>query len=84
MPNIIPHYAPDDAIRGIVGLALSPAEVREKAGPAAEEMLAHRADYAETIERVRRERLYHFRESGVYGARYLLGRILENQKKAKA
>ncbi len=77
-------YAPDDAIRGILGIALNLDEVREKAGPAADDMMARRTDYAETIESVRRERLYHFGESGKYGARYLLERILENQKKAKA
>ncbi len=79
----VKKYAPDDNIRSLLGVAVEPEAVRDRAASIAGDMLAHREDYADVIESVRRERLYHFGESGVYGAKYLLGRILENQKKAK-
>lgn len=79
----VAKYAPDDQIRGIIGQTIDPSDVREKGAQAVEYMLTHRAQYAETLDMVRRERLYHFGESGKYGAKYLIERILENQKKKK-
>ena len=79
----VAKYAPDDKIRSIIGFAIDPAEAQEKGAEAAEYMLTHRAEYEAVLENVRRERLYHFGESGKYGAKYLIERILENQKKAK-
>ena len=79
----VAKYAPDDQIRGIIGRTIDPADAREKGAEAVEYMLTHRAEFQQTLEAVRRERLYHFGESGEYGARYLIGRILENQKKSK-
>ena len=79
----VEKYAPDDKIRGIIGIAIDPAEAREKGLQAAEYMLTHRAEYEEVLETVRRERLYHFGESGKYGAQYLIGRMMEYQKKQK-
>ncbi|MGM9614588.1 MAG: YidC/Oxa1 family membrane protein insertase [Oscillospiraceae bacterium] len=79
----VAQYAPDDRIRGIIGRTIDPADVREKGLEAVEYMLSHREEFADTLETVRRERLYHFGESGKYGAQYLIERILENQKKKK-
>lgn len=79
----VAKYAPDDQIRGIIGRTIDPADVREKGLEAVEYMLNHREEFADTLETVRRERLYHFGESGKYGAQYLIERILENQKKKK-
>lgn len=79
----VAKYAPDDQIRGIIGRTIDPADVREKGPEAVEYMLSHREEFADTLETVRRERLYHFGESGKYGAQYLTQRILENQKKKK-
>ena len=79
----VEKYAPDDRIRSIIGIAIDPADAREKGAEAVEYMLTHRAEYEEILESVRRERLYHFGESGKYGAKYLIGRIIENQKKQK-
>ena len=80
----VAKYAPDDQIRGIIGMTVDPAEVGEKGLAAAEYLLSHRAEYEDVLETVRRERLYHFGESGKYGAEYLIRRILENQKKRSA
>ncbi len=77
-------YAPDDQIRSIIGIAIEPGEVREKAAEAVNHMISARTEYAETLETVRRERLYHFGESGKYGALYLIERMVENQKAQKA
>ena len=79
----VAKYAPDDKIRSIIGFAVDPADAREKGAEAVEYMMTHRAEYEEILETVRRERLYHFGESGKYGAQYLLGRIVENQKNKK-
>lgn len=80
----VAQYAPDDRIRSIIGIAIEPGEARQKAAAAVDHMIAARAEYAETLEKVRRERLYHFGESGKYGAGYLIDRMVENQKAAKA
>jgi hypothetical protein len=57
--------------------------VRTQAAQAVDTLIAGRAQYAQTLETVRRERLYHFGESGKYGAQYLIERMVENQKKKK-
>ena len=80
----VAKYAPDDQIRSIIGIAIEPGEVREKAAGAVNHMISARTEYAETLETVRRERLYHFGESGRYGALYLIERMVENQKAQKA
>lgn len=79
----IRKYSTDAAIRDIIGVALEPSDVREKAGETVQMLLEKRADYAEIIENVRRTRLYHFGESGQYGAQYLIDRMVENAKKKK-
>lgn len=79
----IRKYSTDAAIRDIIGVALDPSDVREKAGETVQMLLEKRADYAEIIENVRRTRLYHFGESGQYGAQYLIDRMVENAKKKK-
>ena len=79
----VKKYAPDDRLRDMIGISIDPSEVRQKAAEAVAHMLTHRADYEEVLETVRRERLYHFGESGKYGAKYLIERIIENQKKGK-
>jgi YidC/Oxa1 family membrane protein insertase len=80
----VAKYAPDDQIRSIIGIALDPAQVGQKAAEAVNKMISGREEYAEILEQVRRERLYHFGESGKYGAQYLIERMVENQKKKKA
>ncbi len=80
----VKKYAPDDKIRSIIGIAIEPTEVREKALDAVEKMINGREEYREILETVRRERLHHFGESGKYGAKYLIERMVENQKKQKA
>jgi len=77
----VAKYAPDDQIRSLIGIAIDPAEVREKGAASVDYMVSHRDDYEQVLENVRRERLYHFGESGKYGAQYLIDRIIENQKK---
>jgi YidC/Oxa1 family membrane protein insertase len=76
-------YAPDDKIRSLIGITLNPEDVRTQAAQAVDTLIAGRAEYAQTLETVRRERLYHFGESGKYGAQYLIERMVENQKKKK-
>ncbi|MCC8357099.1 MAG: membrane protein insertase YidC [Oscillospiraceae bacterium] len=83
MDEDIARCAPDAKLRAVMGAALELDEVREKAAAAALDMIENRAAYAETLEAVRREKLYHFGESGKYAADYLIGRMVENQKKAK-
>ncbi len=80
----VKKYAPDDQIRNIIGIAIEPSEVGEKAAAAAERLISGRAEYEQVLETVRRERLYHFGESGKYGAEYLIRRMMEYQKKQKA
>ena len=80
----VEKYAPDDKIRSVIGIAIEPGEVREKALDAVDTMINGREEYREILETVRRERLHHFGESGKYGAKYLIDRMVENQKKQKA
>lgn len=80
----VEKYAPDDKIRSVIGIAIEPGEVREKALDAVDTMINGREEYREILETVRRERLHHFGESGKYGAKYLIERMVENQKKQKA
>ncbi|MCD7770416.1 MAG: CDP-glycerol glycerophosphotransferase family protein, partial [Oscillospiraceae bacterium] len=79
----IARCAPDAKLRSVMGAALEVADVREKAAAAALDMIENRTAYEETLETVRREKLYHFGESGKYAADYLISRMLENQKKKK-
>ena len=79
----VAENAPDDRLREMVGMTLDPDKVREEVRAAVNHMLTHREDYDKVLETVRRERLYHFGESGKYGAQYLIGRMVENQKKEK-
>jgi len=77
----IEKYSSDARIRDIIGVALDPAEVRDKAAETADSLIARRGEYADIIETVRQTRLYHFRESGSYGAQYLIDRMVEYAKK---
>ena len=77
----IARYDTNSDIRSVVGVALELTEVRTRAAEVVGRMISDRAKWAEDIEKVRRKRLYHFGESGKYGAKYLLGRLLDNQKK---
>ncbi len=79
----IARCAPDAKLRDVMGAALEVADVRAKAAATALDMIENRATYAETLETVRQEKLYHFGESGRYAADYLISRMLENQKKKK-
>ena len=79
----VAKYAPDDRIRGIIGRTIDPGAVRSEGAAAAEYLLSHREEYEEILETVRRERLYHFGESGKYGADYLIRRMVENQNRKK-
>ncbi|MCD8087750.1 MAG: membrane protein insertase YidC [Oscillospiraceae bacterium] len=79
----IARCAPDAKLRDVMGAALEVADVRAKAAATALDMIENRAAYAETLETVRQEKLYHFGESGRYAADYLISRMLENQKKKK-
>lgn len=79
----IARCAPDAKLRDVMGAALEVADVRAKAAATALDMIENRAAYAETLETVRQEKLYHFGESGRYAADYLISRMLENQKKEK-
>ena len=79
----VQKYSTDAAIRDIIGVALAPEQVRDKAAETADALLEKRADYAQVIENVRQTRLYHFGESGQYGAQYLIDRMVENAKKKK-
>ena len=65
----------DMKIRDIFGIALAPEEVREKGSDAIERLTRDREQFAADIDRVRREELYHFGESGKYGAKYLLEQL---------
>lgn len=79
----IEKYSTDAKIRDIIGVALDPSEVRAKAAATADSLIARRGEYADIIENVRRTRLYHFGESGSYGAQYLINQMVENAKKKK-
>lgn len=79
----IEKYSTDAKIRDIIGVALEPGDVREKARETVDKLVANRAEYAETIENVRQTRLCHFGESGKYGAQYLIARMLERQREKK-
>ncbi|MCD8321971.1 MAG: membrane protein insertase YidC [Oscillospiraceae bacterium] len=79
----IARCAPDAKLRDVMGAALEVADVRDKAAATALDMIENRAAYAQTLETVRQEKLYHFGESGKYAADYLISRMLENQKKKK-
>ncbi len=68
----------DADIRDTIGIALEPDAVRERVVGAAERMIRDRDEWEETIERVRKERLYHFGESGKYGGKYLIERMKGN------
>ena len=62
----------DLKMRNVMGIALEPGETGERAAQAAERLMMEQARYAEAIESVRREHIYHFGESGKYGAKYIL------------
>lgn len=77
------RYDVNSDIRGLIGVALELTEVRATVTGVVDQMILNSAKWDEVIEKVRRERLYHFGESGKYGAKYLIGRLLENQKKSR-
>ncbi len=79
----IENYSTDAKIRDVIGVALEPAAVKEKARETVDSLVANRAEYAAIIEDVRRNRLCHFGESGKYGAQYIIGQMLARQKQKK-
>ncbi len=79
----IARCAPDEKIRGVIGAALKPEEVRERAAQTVSDMIAGRDEWADTLESVRRERVYNFGESGKAAARYLIERMLANEKRER-
>ena len=76
-------YAPDDQIRSLIGVAIDTDKVREECLDVVGRLVSERTEYEQVIEGVRKDRLYHFGESGKYGARYLIERILEIQNNEK-
>lgn len=79
----VTRYDADSNIRSMIGVALELAEVRIKVAGAVEQMISDCVKWDKSIEKLRQERLYHFGESGKYGAKYLIERLLDNQKKSK-
>lgn len=79
----IENYSTDAKIRDIIGVALEPGEVREKARETVDSLIQNREEYADIIEDVRHNRLCHFGESGKYGAKYLIDQMLRRQKEKK-
>ena len=66
------RYSVDKDIRNTVGIALDLDDVQDKISETVENLLKDNAIWADTIECVRKERLYNFGESGKYGARYII------------
>lgn len=79
----ISRYGVDSEIRSAIGVAMELPDIRTQVEEVADRMISDRVKWDEAIEKVRRERLYHFGESGKYGAKYLIERLLDNQKKKK-
>ena len=79
----IDRYSVDSKLRDVIGIALAPEEAASRGAEAARRLYTERDAYTETIDRVRAERVYHFGESGKYGALYLIGRMVERQKAEK-
>lgn len=62
----------DLKIRNLVGIALKPDEVETQAKQVSRNLIENTNQYALTIEEMRQKYIYHFGESGKYGARYIL------------
>ena len=71
----------DLQMRRVMGIDLSPDDVRKKAGSAAQQLIENRTKYEEVIQQVRDEHIYHFGESGKYGAQYILHSLQEKRLK---
>ncbi len=69
--------------RRTAGVALRPENVAEEAEQAIRTLTKGSEQYARAIETVRLERVYHFGESGKYGAQYILQALQARQKKAE-
>lgn len=67
--------------RKTAGVSLKPEEIPERAGQAIRKLAE--GNYAEAIETIRREHVYHFGESGKYGAQYILQTLKERQKNSR-
>lgn len=67
--------------RKTAGVALKPEEIPERADQAIQKLTE--GNYAEAIETVRREHVYHFGESGKYGAQYILQALKTRQENAQ-
>ncbi len=67
--------------RKIAGVALKPEDISEQADQAIQKLAGE--NYAEAIEAVRREHVYHFGESGKYGAQYILQALKARQEKTQ-
>ncbi len=79
----IEAYSVDARIRDVIGVALAPEQVRERARETVDALVCGREDYAQVIEDVRQTRLCHFGQSGKYGADYIIGQMLRRQKEKK-
>ena len=75
------EYHVDADIRSIIGFELDPGDVKDKISSVAKEIVTDTEKWEQNIELVRQERLFHFGESGKYGAKYLLSRLKELQTK---
>lgn len=73
----------DMQMRKCVGCSLKPEEAGEKGGSAVQMLLDNLAQYQQTIEKVRGENIYHFGESGKYGAEYIIASLMERKAKQK-
>lgn len=71
----------DLLFRKIAGIALKPEEIPERADQAIQQLVE--GNYAEVIETVRREHVYHFGESGKYGAQYILQALKARQENSQ-
>jgi len=71
----------DLQFRKIAGIALKPEDISEQADQAIQKLAD--GNYAEAIEAVRREHVYHFGESGKYGAHYILQALKARQEKTQ-
>lgn len=70
----------DLQMRKVLGISLQPNEISERVEGAVKELLAKKTQYANAIEEVRQQHIYHFGESAKYAARYILDSLRERSK----
>lgn len=71
----------DVRIRDSIGISLDVSDIKEKAALITEELLINTDYYANEIEKIRKEELYNFGESGKYGAQYIISSLMKKQSK---